>query len=78
MIETFITILAWVGALFGTIVGTIHFFVRHDYNHGGPNGGPSIEKLMDGMNGFRKVYKPGKYFLIAAVCWAWLIAGWLQ
>ena len=78
MVITFITILAYVGAVVGTLVGALISYIDWDYNKKTDKGTDGIEKLLDTMQGYTKVYKPGKWWLIALISWAWLITTWVS
>lgn len=69
----FITILAYIGAVSGVLMGCFLTYLSWDYNQK-INGHDSIDKILDRMQGYRKVYKPGKYWLIAVISIAWLFA----
>lgn len=63
----FLHILAWPIAILYTISTIISFFSGINY----PG---SLEETIDRMNGIRKTFNPFKPFVIALICWAFIIA----
>ena len=78
MIETFITVLAWIGAIGGTGLAGIVVWLSYDYHCGGKDGGASIEKLIHNLEGREAVFRPMKFIVIAVLSWAWLITSWVS
>jgi hypothetical protein len=67
----FINIIAWIIGVLATIVFAYSFFRALTY----PN---STEEMFDVIRtGYKSVYRPARPFIIALICWAWIIAGWL-
>jgi len=64
---TFLKVIAWVVAVLSTIWWGLQLFWAITYTN-------SYEERQDKLKGYTKVYKPMKYFIIALVCWAFLIA----
>lgn len=63
----FLTIIAWV---FGVICSffactTIYLGIKYP---------GSIEETMDKIRGYKKVFQPIKFLIIALFCWAFIIA----
>lgn len=63
----FLHILAWPLAIFCTLVGIVTLV--NGLNYPG-----SIEETLDRLKGFRKTFHPIKFFVIALICWAFIIA----
>lgn len=78
MVITFITILAYVGAVVGTFLTGLMMYFNYSYHHGGKDGGASLEKLLDNMRGVERNWKPGKWALLALISWVWLITTWVS
>ena len=75
-ILTFITILAWIGAIGGTIIVILKGLAHWSYNSNDIQS--QLSRLKDSQQGFRKTY-PIKTPLIAAiVSWSWLITIWIN
>jgi hypothetical protein len=75
---TFIYILAWIGAVGGTIAWFLCGCAAYKYNYGGPRGGPSLQKTLHQVKGIKVTWPTGKYLLIAVLSWCWIVATYLQ
>lgn len=75
---TFIYVLAWIAAVGGTFFTVCSLVAQHQYNHGGTNGGPSLEKLTDRLHNKKTTWKYGKFVVAAVIGWCWIIANFLQ
>ena len=78
MIEQFITVIAYI--VFGpaTLLFALHMYLSHNYHHSGNDGGDSLNKMVDAINGVKRIFHPGRWLIVAVVCWAWLITSWLS
>ena len=63
----FLHIIAWVFAIVSTIYAGLLTFWAITY----PG---SLDEIMDKAKGYTKTFKPGKFWLIAIICWAFIIA----
>ena len=63
----FFKIIAWVLAILSTIWWGLQLFWAITY----PG---STEETLDNFRGFTRTFKPMRYFVIALVCWAFIIA----
>jgi hypothetical protein len=63
----FLTIIAWVFGVISTVYGALLL----DYGMKYPG---SLEETLDKFNGYTKVFNPIKFFTIAIVCFAFIIA----
>ncbi len=63
----FLTIIAW-------IFGVICSFCACAVIYLGMKYPGSIEETMDKIRGYKKVFQPIKFFVIAIICWAFIIA----
>lgn len=63
----FFKIIAWPAAIFCTIVGIMSLIALLRY----PG---SIEETIDKLKGIRKTFHPIKFFVIALICWAFIIS----
>jgi len=68
MLITFVTILAWIGAIVGTLISFAGMYLENQYNQ--PD---SLDRMLDKIEGGRTEYHYGKYIIIAIVSWAWVI-----
>lgn len=63
----FLHILAWPAAIFCSIVAVLTTIASLSY----PS---SIEETLDRLNGIKKTFHPLKFYVIALICWAFIIA----
>lgn len=63
----FLHLLAWPAAIFCSIAAVLTTIATLNY----PD---SLEGTIDKMNGIKKTFTPFKPFIIALVCWAFIIA----
>lgn len=70
MLETFITVLAWIIVVPCTLIGVATLISATSY----PG---SLEELMDRVKGLRRTFHPWRFLIPALIAWAWLITGWV-
>jgi hypothetical protein len=63
----FFKIIAWVIGVVSTLLGTIIFCLGIIYSG-------SAEELLDNVRGYTKVFRSLRFFIIALICWAFIIA----
>jgi len=73
MITTFITILAYIGAVTGTLAWLFCGWSTHDYQRDG-----NLQRTMDEIQHVERKWPVGYCLLIATISWAWLITTWVS
>jgi hypothetical protein len=73
MILTFITVLAYIGAVAATPAWLFCGWSAHQYSAPG-----NFEKFGDELKGIKRTWPVGKCLLIATISWAWLITTWVS
>lgn len=63
----FLKIISWVGAIISSVLWALSAYFNFEY-HG------SIEELRDKAQGIKRTYPTTLWFIIALVCWAFIIA----
>ena len=63
----FLKIIAWPTGIVSTIIGAFTLYLAISY----PG---SLEETLDKLNGVKRTYYPMKFFIIAIICFAFIIA----
>jgi len=66
-LNTFLNIIAWGLAVFGSIAFMLHSTLGWGYE-----GSP--KQISDMCKGYQRVYRPWRWFIVAFIGWAWIAA----
>ena len=66
----FIDVLAWIVAIISTGFVAARIVAYYSYSE--------LEKIRDGMNGVHAHFPITNGSIVAIICWAWIISGWLS
>ena len=71
MLETFLTVVAWIVVIPCTFIGVSTLIRAATY----PG---SLDEMMDKVKGVRRIHKPLRFLIIAILAWGWLITTWVS